>query len=537
MRKRHHTKYIFVTGGVVSSLGKGILAASLGALLETRGMKVTLTKADPYLNVDPGTMSPFQHGEVFVTDDGAETDLDIGHYERFTSAKLSKSNSFSSGQVYDKVLSKERRGDYLGGTVQVIPHVTNEIKECIFKASEGADISLVEIGGTVGDIEGLPFLEAIRQIRYDLGEENVLFIHLTLIPYIKAAHELKTKPTQHSVKELRQLGIQPNIVVCRTEMTLPTSLKQKIALTCNLKQDCVIDLSDVNSIYQIPMLLHKQDLDQIVVDFLNIWTRSPDLDKWKKIEEAILNPKKVCTVGIVGKYVDVIDSYKSLNESLCHAGISYSTNVKVTYLDAMEINDDNASEKLCNFDGVIIPGGFGSRGIEGKISAIKYLRESNKPFLGICLGMQLAAIEFARNKVNIGSCTSEEFQSKESEECIIHIMDDQKEVTQKGGTMRLGSYDCKLAPGTRAFKAYEEKSVIAERHRHRFEFNNKYREEFIKHGAIFSGLSPDESLVEIMELEDHPWFVGCQFHPELKSSPMNPHPLFKEFIGACNKNK
>lgn len=533
MRKRHRTKFIFVTGGVVSSLGKGIVAASVGALLETRGLKVSMTKADPYINVDPGTMNPFQHGEVFVTDDGAETDLDLGHYERFTSARLRRVNSFSTGQVYDRVLSKERKGDYLGGTVQVIPHVTNEIKDFIFNASKGADVSIVEIGGTVGDIEGLPFLEAIRQIRYDLGEENVLFIHLTLVPFIKAAKELKTKPTQHSVKELRQLGIQPHILCCRTEEPISKELKRKIALTCDVKNECVIEVLDADSIYKVPKILNEQDLDQIIVDFLNIWTRSPNLNSWEDIWESIDKPSSECTIGVVGKYVDVIDSYKSINESIVHAGISNRAKVKVEYLDATTINDSNAASILGKYHGVIVPGGFGNRGVDGKISAIKYLRENNKPFLGICLGMQLAAVEFARNKVGIEDVDSQEF-NENAKNLVIHLMEEQKGITKKGGTMRLGAYPCKVSSSSKAFFAYKQAS-ISERHRHRYEFNNSYKEIFKENGMIFSGVSPDETLVEMMELEDHPWFVACQFHPELKSGPMRAHPLFRDFIAASLK--
>ena len=535
MKKRHRTKYIFITGGVVSSLGKGIVAASLGALLENRGLKVSLTKADPYLNVDPGTMNPFQHGEVFVTEDGAETDLDIGHYERFTSAQLTRLNSFSTGQIYDRVLNKERNGEYDGGTVQVIPHVTNEIKEHIYRASLDADVSIVEIGGTVGDIEGLPYLESIRQIRYDLGDENVLFIHLTLVPFINAAKELKTKPTQHSVKELRQVGIQPQILVCRSDRPIPQDLREKLARTCDVRTDCVIECADSDSIYKVPMNLNNQDLDQIVVDFLNIWTRSPELSEWNSISEFLDSDAQECTVGIVGKYIGVIDSYKSINEALIHAGISSKVKVNVAYIDAAELTDANAAEKLSGLDGVIVPGGFGTRGVEGKLAAIKYLRESQKPFLGICLGMQLAAIEFARNKLQLDFCDSEEFQ-KDLKNPVIHIMEDQKNVKKLGGTMRLGAYPCSLKEGSVSRLAYG-KTEVSERHRHRYEFNNDYREDFEKSGIIFSGLSPDERLVEIIELKDHPFFVACQFHPELKSSPMKSHPLFHQFVGSCFEHK
>lgn len=531
MRKRHRTKYIFVTGGVVSSLGKGIVGASIGALLESRGLRVSMTKVDPYLNVDPGTMSPFQHGEVFVTDDGAETDLDIGHYERFTSANLTKLNSFSTGQVYDRVLNKERRGDYLGGTVQVIPHVTDQIKENIYAGADGADVGIIEIGGTVGDIESLPFLEAIRQIRYDLGEENVLYIHLTLVPYISAAHELKTKPTQHSVKELRQIGIQPHILVCRADRPIPLDLREKIGLFCNVKPERVIDACDMDTIYKVPLYLHAQGLDQIIVDALNIWTRNPELSEWQKIEEALDNPRASCRIGIVGKYVDVIDSYKSISEALTHAGISHHTKVELVYFDAAILDAENVGEHLKSVDGVVVPGGFGNRGIEGKIAAISYLRRNKVPFLGICLGMQLAAIEFARHELQLGDADSQEFEPS-SRNLIIHLMEEQKTVVSKGGTMRLGAYPCQLRRGSKAHQAYEE-DLISERHRHRYEFNNSFRESFVKHGMNFSGLSPDGQLVEMIELEDHPWFVGCQFHPELKSKPMHAHPLFKEFVRAA----
>jgi CTP synthase len=535
MRNRSRTKFIFVTGGVVSSLGKGIVAASCGALLETRGLKVTLMKADPYINVDPGTMSPFQHGEVFVTDDGAETDLDIGHYERFTSATLTRQHSFSAGQVYDAVLGKERRGDYLGGTVQVIPHITDQIKENIYRVASDADIAIVEIGGTVGDIEGLPFLEAIRQIRYDLGDENVLYIHLTLVPYIKAARELKTKPTQHSVKELRQIGIQPNILVCRTDRSIGADLRKKIALFCNVKPECVIEAQDADNIYRLPLVLHKQGFDQTVVDLLNIWTRAPNLGQWQKIVESLDRPKHTCRIGIVGKYVNVWDSYKSITESLIHAGIHNRSKVDIALIDATEVTESNVAELLGQCDGVIVPGGFGERGVEGKMTAIQYLRKNNIPFFGICLGMQLAAIEFARNKLGIFGANSEEFDGN-TKDPVIHIMEDQKGVTQKGGTMRLGAYPCRLKSGTKTFDAYGSE-IISERHRHRFEFNNAYRKSFEEHGMIFSGLSPDGELVEMMELKDHPWFISCQFHPELKSKPMAPHPLFRDLVRASIEGK
>lgn len=529
-RNKSRTKFIFVTGGVVSSLGKGIVAASCGALLETRGLKVTLMKADPYINIDPGTMNPSQHGEVFVTDDGAETDLDLGHYERFTEAVLKRQNSFSAGQVYDSVLSKERRGDYLGGTVQVIPHITDQIKDNIYRVSADTDITIVEIGGTVGDIEGLPFLEAIRQMRYDLGEDNVLYIHLTLVPYIHAARELKTKPTQHSVKELRHIGIQPNILVCRTDRHLGPELKRKIALFCNVRPDCVVEALDVDNIYRLPLVLHEQGFDQTVVDLLNIWTGAPHLEQWKKIVEALDHPQKECRVALVGKYVDVYDSYKSIAESLVHAGIYHRVKIDIKLIDAVTVLEGNVSEVLGNCDAIVVPGGFGERGIEGKITAIKYARTKKIPFLGICLGMQLAAIEFARNKLGQKEANSSEF-NKSLEKPVIHIMENQRQVTQMGGTMRLGAYPCVLKQGTKAYQAYGVKE-ISERHRHRFEFNNEYREIFEKNGVVFSGLSPDQELVEMMELQNHPWFVSCQFHPELKSKPMAPHPLFRDLVAA-----
>jgi CTP synthase len=535
MKSRNRTKFIFVTGGVVSSLGKGIVAASAGALLETRGLKVSIIKCDPYINVDPGTMNPFQHGEVFVTDDGAETDLDIGHYERFTSAVLTRLNSFSAGQVYDAVLSKERRGDYLGGTVQVIPHITDQIKENIYKAAAQADIAIVEIGGTVGDIEGLPFLEAIRQIRYDHGDDNVLYIHVTLVPYIKAARELKTKPTQHSVKELRQIGIQPNVLVCRSDQPIPEEQRRKLALFCNVKPECVVEALDVDNIYRLPLILHKQGFDQTIVDLLNIWTGAPNLQQWRHIVDSLDQPRQSVRIAIVGKYVDVWDAYKSINESLGHAGIHTQTKVEVTLVDAAELNESNVAELLEPCDGVIVPGGFGERGIEGKITAIHYCRRSGKPFFGICLGMQLAAIEFARNKLGLTLANSEEFNPK-SEHMVIHIMEDQKDVKQKGGTMRLGAYPCVLKAGSKARQVYG-KEHISERHRHRFEFNNQFRETFEAQGIVFSGLSPDGKLVEVMELTDHPYFVACQFHPELKSKPMSPHPLFKGLVLASNEFK
>lgn len=531
LTRNRHTKFIFITGGVVSSLGKGIISACTGALLETRGLKVILSKADPYINIDPGTMSPIQHGEVFVTRDGAETDLDIGHYERFTRASMNRTNSFSAGKVYDEVLSRERRGDYLGTTVQVVPHITDQIKANIFKASEGADISIVEIGGTVGDIESLPFLETIRQIRYELGSESVLCIHLTLVPYIAAAQELKTKPTQHSVKELRSIGIQPDILLCRADREVSEELRNKIALFCNVKRNHVFEARDVDSIYQLPLILHEQGLDQIIVDNLNIWTRKPDLREWLLIGERLKNPKGACSIGVVGKYTNVVDSYKSISEALVHAGIANETQVNVEFIDAAGINSDNVESQLGGFDGIIIPGGFGERGIEGKILSITYARKNNIPFLGICLGMQLALIEFARNVLGLKDANSCEFQEN-SLHPIIHLMETQQNVTQKGATMRLGEYPCALKVDTTVQKAYGKKS-ISERHRHRFEFNNAYKEQFEQNGVVFSGIYLEWNLVEIIELKDHTWFVGCQFHPELKSRPMEAHPLFNHLVKAA----
>lgn len=515
----------------MSSLGKGIIAACTGALLETRGLKVSLSKADPYINVDPGTMSPIQHGEVFVTCDGAETDLDIGHYERFTRATISRSNSFSAGKVYDEVLSRERKGDYLGTTVQVVPHITDQIKKNVLLASEGADISIVEIGGTVGDIESLPFLETIRQIRYELGHENVLYVHLTLVPYIAAAKELKTKPTQHSVKELRSIGIQPDILICRADREVSEELRRKIALFCNVKSNHVLEARDVDNVYKLPLILHEQGLDQIIVDDLNIWTRKPDLKEWSMIAERLNHPKYTCSIAVVGKYTDVVDSYKSIHESLIHAGISNEAEVQVEFIDASKISEKNVNDKLRAFDGVIVPGGFGGRGVEGKIASISYARKEKIPFLGICLGMQLAIIEFARHVLGISEADSLEFNA-DTPSPLIHLMEDQKKVVGKGGTMRLGEYSCRLKKGSKVQLSYQ-KMQIKERHRHRYEFNNNYRDQFEKAGVSFSGLSPDGSLVEIMELEDHPWFVGCQFHPELQSKPMEPHPLFNELIRAA----
>lgn len=526
-------KFIFVTGGVVSSIGKGLTAASLGTLLEARGLKVTLMKFDPYLNVDPGTMSPLQHGEVYVTEDGAETDLDLGHYERFTSITVHRSNSVTTGQVYESVISKERRGDYLGGTVQVIPHITDEIKSRIYEAAQGAECVIVEIGGTVGDIESLPFLEAIRQMRVDVGNENSLFVHVTYVPYIAAAGELKSKPTQHSVKELREIGIQPDFLICRSERQIPNEMKAKIGLFCSVKPESVIGAYDCSTIYEVPLMLHKEKFDALVVDRLGFEAREPDIEGWSKIVSTLKNPENHASIGIVGKYVDLKESYKSLNEAIVHGGIANSTKVNVTWIDSETLTEENVATALKSVDGILVPGGFGERGAEGKVVAIRYARENNVPFFGICFGMQLAAIEFARDVCGIKDATSREFSEnhKTSRNFVIDIMDEQRTVKDKGGTMRLGSYPCTLGSGTRVREIYG-KTNITERHRHRYEFNNKYRPLFEKHGMSLSGVCEERDLVEIIELADHPWFVGVQFHPEFKSRPLAPHPLFQSFVEA-----
>ncbi len=537
----YNTKFIFVTGGVLSSLGKGLASAAIGALLESRGLTVTIQKLDPYINVDPGTMNPFQHGEVFVTDDGAETDLDLGHYERFTSAKLGRNNNFTTGKIYHSVITKERKGEYLGGTVQVIPHITDEIKKSIKLVADGVDIVIVEIGGTIGDIESLPFLEAIRQFKADAGKDNVLYIHLTLVPYIKTAHEVKTKPTQHSVKELRSIGIQPDILLCRADRYLPEDIKSKIALFCNVDIDAVITAKDVDCIYEVPLEFHKEGLDDKIVELLHIWTRTPKLDVWEEIVKKLKKPKHSVTIAIVGKYVDLTESYKSLNEALYHGGIPNNCRVNLVFVDSEKINKDNCVQILKNANGILVPGGFGSRGIEGKICAAKYARENKVPFFGICLGMQIAVIEFARNVAGMADVHSAEFD-KNTPCPVIYLMtqwyDDKTKTVQKrdiisdkGGTMRLGAYPCRIKNGTIAYKAYGV-SDISERHRHRYEFNNKYKEILEENGMIISGTSPGGELVEIIEIKNHPWFLGCQFHPEFKSRPMKPHPLFKEFIRA-----
>jgi CTP synthase len=529
------TKFIFVTGGVVSSLGKGLASASIGALLESRGLKVSILKMDPYINVDPGTMSPFQHGEVFVTDDGAETDLDLGHYERFLSVRMSQKNNFTTGQVYDAVISRERRGDYLGGTVQVIPHITDEIKRRILEAAEGCDILIGEVGGTVGDIESLPFLEAIREFKWDRGRENVLYIHLTLVPFISTAGEVKTKPTQHSVKELTGLGIQPDILLCRTDRKLEPKIKAKIAHFCNVNENAVITARDVSCIYEVPLLLHEEGIDERLVEMLNMWTGQPNLSKWHKIVQGVTHPHDRVRIAVVGKYVDLTDSYKSLNEALAHGGIANECKVELDFIDSERIEPDNLPDALTKADGVLVPMGFGPRGTEGKIAAVRYAREEHVPFFGICFGMQMAVIEYARNVCGLAAANSLEIDEK-TPHPVIDLMSGQRMVTKKGGTMRLGAYPCVLADNSLAARMYGKRK-ISERHRHRYEFNNTYRDTLTKHGLLLSGVSPDDALVEIVELANHPWFLGCQFHPEFKSRPFDCHPLFKGFIRAALQHK
>jgi CTP synthase len=529
--ERGKTKFIFVTGGVVSSLGKGLAAASLGALLEARGLRVTLLKMDPYINIDPGTMSPLQHGEVFVTDDGAETDLDLGHYERFVHTTTSRRNNCTTGQIYDAVIQKERRGDYLGATVQVIPHITDEIKRRILLAAEGNDLCIVEVGGTVGDIESLPFLEAIREFRWDLGRENVLYIHLTLVPYIPAAGELKTKPTQHSVKELTGLGIQPDLLLCRCDRPLEKKFRAKIAHFCNVEENCVVAAQDVETIYEVPLKFHGEGLDQRVVEKLNIWTGQPNLTKWRRLVKTAQNPKVTVNIAVVGKYVNLVDSYKSLHEAIAHGAIANEARVQIDYVDAQELEKGNPAMRLGNAHAIIIPGGFGDRGIEGKIRAVRYARENKVPILGICLGLQVMVIEYARDVLGLKQANSREFDEK-SPDLVIDMMESQREVEKKGGTMRLGAYPCAIRTGSLASSLYR-RNRVSERHRHRYEVNNKYREALEKAGLRATGASPDDSLVEIMELRTHPWFLGCQFHPELKSRPLEAHPLFRGLIRAA----
>jgi CTP synthase len=527
-----HTKFIFVTGGVASSLGKGLTAASLTALLEARGLNVSILKMDPYINVDPGTMNPLQHGEVFVTDDGAETDLDLGHYERFISVTTSRKNNFTTGQIYESVINKERRGEYLGGTVQVIPHITNEIKERIVACSQGRDVQLVEVGGTVGDIESLPFLEAARQLAFDVGHENAIFVHLTLVPYIAAAGELKTKPTQHSVKSLLEIGIQPDILVCRTDRHLSTDIKRKISLFCNVKPNHVITAQDQKSIYQLPLALHAEGLDDRVVEELSIWCRAPDLTAWEEVVNTTLHPTDQVDIAIVGKYVDLAESYKSLHEALKHGGLANKCRVHIEYVDAekLESETSEAWAVLDRVDAILVPGGFGSRGIEGKVAAVRIARETGKPYLGICLGMQCAVIEYSRNVLGLDGANSTEFQEG-SPHPVIHLMEEQKGVTAKGGTMRLGAYEARLTPGSHIETAYGERT-ISERHRHRYEYNNAYRDQLIESGLKATGVNVELDLVEVVELSDHPWFVAVQFHPEFKSQPLSPHPLFASFVAA-----
>jgi CTP synthase len=540
------TKFIFITGGVLSSLGKGLAAASIGALLEARGLRITIQKLDPYINVDPGTMNPFQHGEVFVTNDGAETDLDLGHYERYTHAKLGQRHNYTSGRIYYSVITKERRGDYLGGTVQVIPHITDEIKQAILQLNSEADIAIIEIGGTVGDIEGLPFLEAIRQLRSDLGTENTLYIHLTYVPYIQTAGELKTKPTQHSVKELLSIGIQPDILLCRTQIDLSPDIKSKISLFCNVEEDRVIAARDVKCIYEVPIRFHEQGLDERIIESLNMWTRAPVLTEWEDLIAKIKEPQHKVRIAMVGKYVNLRESYKSLNEALFHGGVANSSEIEIDFVNSEETKGEELANRLSEADGILVPGGFGPRGIPGKLEAITYARENKLPFFGICLGMQLAVIEFARNVAGLPLADSTEF-TPTTPDPVIYLMKEwydyrankiqkRDESTDKGGTMRLGAYPRRLARDSKAYAAYGVEQ-ISERHRHRYEFNNSYRKALEDAGIRFAGLSPNGELVEIIEIPQHPWFLACQFHPEFKSRPLDPHPLFASFIHASLAKK
>ena len=530
------TKYIFVTGGVVSSLGKGLASASIGALLENRGLDITFLKLDPYINVDPGTMSPFQHGEVFVTDDGGETDMDLGHYERFTTASMSRSNNFTTGRIYNSVIQKERRGEYLGKTVQVIPHITDEIKSVIRAAAEGHDAIIVEVGGTVGDIESLPFLEAVRQMRYDAGPQNVVYIHLTLLPYIAAAGEVKTKPTQHSVMKLREIGVQPDILICRTDREIPAEMRQKIAMFCNVDPGGVFWSPDVKSIYELPLELHRQGLDERLSEVLNIWSRAPRLERWERILEKVYSPGKgEVRIGIVGKYTDLKESYKSLNEALMHGGIANDVRVSLKYVDSQEVESQGAQALLGDVDAVLVPGGFGVRGTEGKVAAVRYARERKVPFFGICLGLQMAVAEFARDVLGLAGANSIEFDEK-TPHPVISLLESQVQVLDKGGTMRLGAYGCVLKSGSLAARLYG-KDEISERHRHRYEVNNAFKSRLSDGGMVLSGHNPELNLVEMIELPDHPYFVGCQFHPEFKSKPFAPHPLFSGFIRAALEHR
>jgi CTP synthase len=525
-------KFIFVTGGVVSSLGKGITAASLGRLLKSRGLKVTILKLDPYINVDPGTMSPYQHGEVFVTEDGGETDLDLGHYERFIDINLSKANNVTTGKIYGSVINKERKGDYLGSTVQVIPHITNEIKERIYRVAkeDNADVVITEIGGTVGDIESLPFLEAIRQVKTDVGKEDVLYLHVTLVPYISAAGELKTKPTQHSVKELRSLGIHPDVIVCRTEKPLSKDMREKLALFCDIDVNAVIQNLDAASIYQVPLVLAEEGLDDIVIQKLNIQASEPDLADWEQMVDKVVNPRKTVKIALVGKYVALHDAYMSVVESLRHAGIANDARIDIRWINAEELEKEDVAETLAGVDGILVPGGFGDRGVEGKIKAITYARENKIPFFGLCLGMQCAVIEYARNVCGMQGAHSTEF-SPDTPYPVIDLMPEQLAIEDKGGTMRLGVYPCKVTEDTKTWEAYQDE-IIYERHRHRFEYNNQFREQLTSAGLLIGGTLPNGRLVEIVEMADHPWFIATQFHPEFKSRPTNPHPLFRDFVRA-----
>jgi CTP synthase len=529
--KKRQTKFIFITGGVVSSLGKGLASASIGALLEARGLRVTVIKMDPYINVDPGTMSPFQHGEVFVTDDGCETDLDLGHYERYITTRMGAVNNFTSGRIYSSVIEKERRGEYLGGTVQVIPHVTDEIKRRLEVGAKGYDIAICEIGGTVGDIESLPFLEAIRQFRWDKGKEETLYVHLTLVPFLPSAGEVKTKPTQHSVKELTGLGIQPDLLLCRTSVEIDPGIKRKIAHFCNVEEKAVITAQDVKSIYEVPLRFHEEGLDERIVEKLNIWTAAPNLKPWRKLVATVKGADQAVKIAMVGKYTDLTDSYKSLNEALVHGGIANECGVEISHIDSEQLDPNAIESALEGTDAVMVPMGFGPRGTEGKIATVQYARERGIPFFGICFGMQMAVIEFARNVCGLEGANSIEV-AEETAHPVVHLMDEQKDVAEKGGTMRLGAYPCVLKPGSLAARTYGRKKV-SERHRHRYEFNNAYREQLETAGLVFSGLSPDGHLVEAVEIPDHPWFFASQFHPEFKSRPLDPHPLFKSFIRAA----
>ena len=529
------SKYIFVTGGVVSSLGKGLAAASIGCLLESRGLRINLMKFDPYLNVDPGTMSPFQHGEVFVTDDGAETDLDLGHYERFTHAHLSRDNNLTTGRIYEQIITKERRGDYLGKTVQVIPHVTNEIKNAMRKVAASNDVTIVEIGGTVGDIESLPFLEAIRQMRQELGRDNTVFVHVTLVPWISAAQELKTKPTQHSVKEMLSIGIQPDILLCRTDRFLPRELKGKIALFCNLEEQAVITAKDVDSIYEVPLTFANEGVDSLLLRYLRLETKEPDLSRWEEIVRRSYNPQDDVSIGIVGKYVEYEDSYKSLKEALVHGALAHNLKLRVTWIEAEGLEAADYESQLAGFDGILVPGGFGKRGIEGMLNAIRYARENRVPYFGICLGMQTACIEFARNVCGLSDANSSEFDPATAHR-VIYKLRELTGVEEMGGTMRLGAWQCVLQHDSLASAAYGE-TEISERHRHRYEFNREYEALLTGAGLRITGTTPDSTYVEIVEIPGHPFFLGCQFHPEFKSKPLEPHPLFSSFVKASYENR